>query len=238
MLPVHPFVGLFVKTSVRHFFTNRQRCQVAQLINVNCVYIFMMFAIQFCPHVSQEYVEIPLNATRSNIHKTVVSYKTMQSFCSYVAVQNVNVISSPTCKVLCFKKHHHVSPIKCFMLETFPFAVTSSTKLPSSSPLSPPSSSLSSLSSSLLSSSPLSLNPSSPSSSSVLFYISSTSEVRVSPLYLNSSVFFLTTCFLLFIGFRCKVLLTNISIDLLLLALVFLTNFSTFNKQFSKFIMC
>ena len=60
----------------------------------------------------------------------------------------------------------------------------------------------------------------------------------VSPLCLNSSVFFLTTCFLLFIGFRCKVLLTNISIDLLLLALVFLTNFSTFNKQFSKFIMC
>ena len=60
----------------------------------------------------------------------------------------------------------------------------------------------------------------------------------VSPLCLNSSVFFLTTCFLLFIGFRCKVLLTNISIDLLLLALVFLTSFSTFNKQFSKFIMC
>ena len=59
----------------------------------------------------------------------------------------------------------------------------------------------------------------------------------VSPLYLNSSVFFLTTCFLLFIGFRCKVLLSNISIDLLLLALVFLTSFSTFNKQFSKFIM-
>ena len=32
---------------------------------------------------------------------------------------------------------------------------------------------------------------------------------------------FLTTCFLLFIGFRCNILLTNISIDLLLLALVF-----------------
>ena len=34
---------------------------------------------------------------------------------------------------------------------------------------------------------------------------------------------FLTTCFLLFIGFRCNILLTNISIDLLLLALVFKT---------------
>ena len=54
----------------------------------------------------------------------------MQSFCSYVAVQNVNVISSPTCKVLCFKKHHRVSPIKCFTLETSPFAVTPSTILP------------------------------------------------------------------------------------------------------------
>ena len=49
---------------------------------------------------------------------------------------------------------------------------------------------------------------------------------------------FLTTCFLLFIGFRCNISLTNISIDLLFLALVFLKNFSTFNKQFSKFIMC
>ena len=29
----------------------------------------------------------------------------MQSLCSDVAVQNINVISSPTCKVLCFKKH-------------------------------------------------------------------------------------------------------------------------------------
>ena len=32
---------------------------------------------------------------------------------------------------------------------------------------------------------------------------------------------FLTTCFLLFIGFRCNTLLKNFSIDLLLLALVF-----------------
>ena len=93
--------------------------------------------------------------------------------------------------------------------------------------------------SSLLSSpSPLSLNPPLSSSSSVSFYISLTSEVRVSPSYLNSSVFFLTTCFLLFTGFSCNILLTNIYIDLLLLALVFSKNFSTFNKQYSKFIMC
>ena len=161
----------------------------------------------------------------------------MQSLCSDVVVQNVNVISSPTCKVLCFKKQHRVSPIKCFMLETSPFAVTPSTKLPSLSTLSPPSLSLSSLSSistspsslsssSSSSSSPLSLNlPSSSSSSSVSFYISSTSEVHVLLSYLNSSVFFLTTCFILFIGFRCNILLTNIYIDLLLLALGFFGKF-------------
>ena len=108
-----------------------------------------------------------------------------------------------------------------------------STKLPSSSILPPPSPSLSSSSSS-----PLSLNPPSSSSSSVSFYFSLTSEVHASPSYLNSSVFFLTTCFLLFIGFSCNILLRNIYIDLLLLALVFLKNFSTFNKRYSKFIMC
>ena len=147
----------------------------------------------------------------------------------------------------CLKKYR-VSPIKRFMLETSPFAVTPSTKLPSSSTLSPPSLSLSSLSSistspsslssSSSSSSPLSLNPPSSSSSLVSFYISLTSEVCVSPSHFNSSVFFLTTCFLLFIGFRWNILLTNIYIDLLLLALVFLKNFSTFNKRFPKFIMC
>ena len=102
-------------------------------------------------YISVNCVEIPMNIIRSNVHKTVVSYKTVQSFCSDVVVQNVNVISSPTCKVLCFKKHHRVSPIKCFMLETSPFAVTPSTKLPSSSTLLLPSSSSS------ISTSPLSL---------------------------------------------------------------------------------
>ena len=94
------------------------------------------------------------------------------------------------------------------------------------------------LSSLPISSSSSSSNPRSPSSSSVSFYISLTSEVLWSPSYLNSSVFFLTTCFLLFIGFRCNILLTNIYIDRLLLALVFLKLFSYFNKRYSKFIMC
>ena len=83
--------------------------------------------------ISVNCVEILLNVIRYNVHKTLASYNTVQSFRSDVAVQNVNVISSPTCKVLCFKKYHRVSQIKCFMLETSPFAVTPSTKLPSSS---------------------------------------------------------------------------------------------------------
>ena len=52
------------------------------------------------------------------------------------------------------------------------------------------------------------------------------------------SVFFLTICFLLFTGFRCNILFTNNYIDLLLSALVFLKNFNTFNKRYSKFIKC
>ena len=59
----------------------------------------------------------------------------------------------------------------------------------------------------------------------------------MSPSYFTSSVFFLTTCFLFFIGFN-NILLTNIYIDLLLIALAFLKNFSTFNKWYSKIIMC
>ena len=244
---MYPFVGQLVKTSVRHFFTNPQLCYVADLMYVNCVYIVMIFVILPLPLVSQSKLCRMLNVIKRNFHKTVASYKTVQSFCSDVVVQNVNIIFSPTCKVSCFKKHHCVSLIKCFMLETSPFAVAPSTKLPLSSTLSPPSSSLSSLSSSSsliwttpssLSPSPLSLNPPSSSSSSVSFYISLISEVRVPPSHLNSSVFFLTTCVLLFIGFRCNILLSDIYIDLLLLALVFLKHFSTFNKRYSKFIMC
>ena len=118
-----------------------------------------------------------------------------------------------------------------FIINTIP--PSSSLSSSSSISTSSPSSSLSSSSSP-----PLSLNPPSSSSSSVSFYFSLTSEVCVSPSYLNSSVFFLTTGFLLFTGFRCNILLTNIYIDLLLLELVFLKNFGTFNKRYSKFIMC
>ena len=160
----------------------------------------------------------------------------MQSFCSDVVIQNVNVISSSACEVVCFKKYHYVSPIKCFMLETSPFAVTPSIPLPSSSTLWP-TSSLSTLSSSTIStspplpsllssssSSPLSWNPPPPlpsSSLSVSFPISLTSEVCVSPSYYNSSVFCLTNYFLLFISFRCNISLSNIFIDFLLVALFF-----------------
>lgn len=49
--------------------------------------------------------------------------------------------------------------------------------------------------------------------------VSSTSEVRVPPWYMNPSEFCLTI-FLIFIGFRCNNLWTNIFIDLLLLTLV------------------
>ena len=121
-------------------------------------------SVPICRSVSKNQCktfEIPLNVIRSNVHKTVVSYKTVQSLCSDVVVQNVNVISSPTCKVLCFKKNC-VSPIKCFMLETSPFTVTPSIKLPSSLTLSlPSSSSLLSSSSSILTSA-LSSSSSSP----------------------------------------------------------------------------
>ena len=61
--------------------------------------------------IFRNFVKIPLKAISSNVHKTVISYKTVQSFCSDVVVQNVNVISSPAYKVVCFKKHHYVSPI-------------------------------------------------------------------------------------------------------------------------------
>ena len=107
--------------------------------------------------ISVNCVENLLNVIRSNVHKTVVLYKTLQLFYSDVVVQNVNVISSPTCKVLCFKKDHRVSPNKFFMLETSPVAVTPSTKLPLSLSISLSSSSLSSLSSSSSSTSPSSL---------------------------------------------------------------------------------
>ena len=53
----------------------------------------------------------------------------------------------------------------------------------------------------------------------IIIPVSSTSEVRVPPWYMNPSEFCLTI-FLIFIGFRCNNLWTNIFIDLLLLTLV------------------
>ena len=121
--------------------------------------------------ISVNCVKIQLNVIRSNEHKTVVSSKTEQSFCSDVVVRNVNVVSSPACKVVCFKKHHYVSSITCFMLETSPFIVTPLTWLPSSSSPSL-SSSLSLLSPSPISTSP-SLSPLSLSSSSTSLSLNS-----------------------------------------------------------------
>ena len=120
MLPVYPFVGLLVKTSIRNFFTNIQPCYITWLICKLPVHCHDVCNINPPFHISVNCVEILLNIIRSNVHKTVVSYKNVQSFCSDVVVQNVNVISSPICKVSCFKKHHHVSIIKCFTLRYMP----------------------------------------------------------------------------------------------------------------------
>ena len=117
MLPVYPFVGLFVKTSVRPLRLTVNVCKLLVHCHNAC-----NIAPPTC--ISVNCVEGPLNVIRSNGHETVVSHKTVQSFCFDVLAQNVNVISSLTCKVLCFKKHYRVSPIKCFMLETFSFSVT------------------------------------------------------------------------------------------------------------------
>ena len=158
---MYPFVGLLIKTSARHFFTNPQPCYITQLMYVNCMYIFMMFVILLLPLVSQWVVSKFCRMLLGLMFIKLLFRIGLQSFCSDVVVQNVNVISSPTCKVLCFKKNC-VSPIKCFMLETSPFTVTPSIKLPSSLTLSlPSSSSLLSSSSSILTSA-LSSSSSSP----------------------------------------------------------------------------
>ena len=44
------------------------------------------------PCISANSVKIPLNFFMFNVHKTVVSYETVQSFCSDVVAQNINVI--------------------------------------------------------------------------------------------------------------------------------------------------
>ena len=136
----------------------------------------------------------------------------LQLFCSGVVVQNVNVISSPTIKVLfqktssCFTNQMFYvrnMPIRSYTINKITFIINTITITTIIIIILIFNFNITIISSSSSSSSPpLSLNPSSSSSSSVSFYISSTSEVCVSPSYLNSSVFFLTTCFLLFIDLR------------------------------------
>ena len=69
--------------------------------------------------ISVNCVDFPLNVITSNAHKTVVSYKTVESFCSDAVLQNANVVFSPACKTLCFKKHHDVSSIKYFTYHNY-----------------------------------------------------------------------------------------------------------------------
>ena len=88
-----------------------------------CVLCHDIWNIALSTCISVNCVKVLLNVIRSNVHKTVVSYKTV-SYKSDVVVENINVIFSPAGKVLCYKKHHYVSPIKCFMLETSSFTVT------------------------------------------------------------------------------------------------------------------
>ena len=64
--------------------------------------------------ISVSCVEIPLNVISSNVHQNVVLYKTVQSFCSDVVVQNVNVISSAACGGCLFQK----TPL-CFTSQVF-----------------------------------------------------------------------------------------------------------------------
>ena len=80
--------------------------------------------------ISVNFVEVPLNVIRCNVHKTVVSYKTVQAFCSDVAIQNVNIISSPTCMVLCFTSQmFYVSniPIHSYTINKIIFIITTIT---------------------------------------------------------------------------------------------------------------
>ena len=93
MLPVYPFVGLLITTSVRHFFYQpptllRRSVNVCKL-RVHC---HDVCNITPPPCISANSVKIPLNFIMFNVHKTVVSYETVQSFCSDVVAQNINVI--------------------------------------------------------------------------------------------------------------------------------------------------
>ena len=93
MLPVYPFLDLFVATSVGHFFYQTSTFLLCA-VNICKLRKHCHDVCNIAPStcVSVNCVEIPLNVIMSNIHKTVVLYKTVQSFCSDIVVQNINVI--------------------------------------------------------------------------------------------------------------------------------------------------
>ena len=65
-------------------------------------------------------------------------------------------------------------------------------------------------------------------SAKIWFVKTSTRVVKYESQVVKSNPPCLTTCFLLFISFRCDILLTNISIELSLLALAFFEKFLCF----------
>ena len=125
---------------------------------------------------------------------------------SDVVVQNVNVISSPACKIVFFKKRHYVSPIKCFRLETFPFSNTINT-----------------IAIIITTLTIININFHITIIIITLSFIFNFFNIRGSCVTIEYE--FICVLFkyflLLFIDLRCNVLLTNIFIDLLLLALIF-----------------
>ena len=140
----------------------------------------------------------------------------MQSLCSDVAVQNINVISSPTCKVLCFKKHvvfHQMFyvrniPIRSCTINKITFIITTITTIII----------IIIIITIIIKSTIVVII--------ILSFVLHFFEIISScvTFVVEFICVFLTTCFLLIIGFRYNILLTNIPIDRLLLAIVFLKN--------------
>ena len=157
----------------------------------------------------------------------------MQSLCSDVAVQNINVISSPTSKVLCFKKHivfHQMFyvrniPIRSCTINKITFIITTITTIIIIIIIIIFDFNITIIISIIIIIITIIIK-------STLVVIIILSFVLHFFEIISSCVtfvveficVFLTTCFLLIIGFRYNILLTNIPIDRLLLAIVFLKN--------------
>ena len=122
MLPVYP--GRSVRKNQRRAFFSQPLTLLCRVVKKCKLHVHGHDVCNIAPPtcISVNFVEIPLNFIRSNIHKTVILYKTVQSLCSDVVVQNVNVIPLVACEVVSFKKHHDDSLVKCFMLKSSPFA--------------------------------------------------------------------------------------------------------------------